>query len=134
MLKYKDNKWIEDGEEIKTMFQVHLKNILTTKLNSSDWLHTSYRFPSFDNSVTRLLKTDLQDFKIKQALFDMTAWKSPGPNGFSTGFYQNIWNLTSENTNSFIQQLWHMKASLEDINFSDICLIPKLENPTCNSA
>lgn len=65
-----------------------------------------------DNSVTRLLKYDLQDTEIKKVLFDMAAWKSPRLDGFSAGYYQNTRNLTGENIFSLTQQLWHKDASL----------------------
>lgn len=59
----------------------------------------------------------------------MEAWKSPGPDGFFAGFYQHTWKHTNENISTFIHQIWKKDIVLADINLTDICVIPKLENP-----
>lgn len=59
----------------------------------------------------------------------MLAWKSPGPDRFHADFCQNTWQHTSKNICSFIHRLWIKDLSLEDINYTDICLIPKIDNP-----
>lgn len=75
------------------------------------------------------LQFEVQDSEIKQALLDMAAWKSLGMDDFPADFYQNTWNHIGENLRSFIHHLRHKDISLKDINFTDICLIPKLDNP-----
>lgn len=52
MLKDIDNNWIEDGEEIKSLFQLHFKNLFTTEFNTVVWLQTYQKFNVLDSSVS----------------------------------------------------------------------------------
>lgn len=73
MLKDNNNNWIEEGEEIKSMFQTHFKNIFTTEIYTSNWIQIVKRFPKLNNCATRFLSSELQNFKAKQALLDMAS-------------------------------------------------------------
>lgn len=128
MLKDLNNNWIEDMETIKDMFQSHFRNLLTSEIGTATWLHTKQRFPALHISVLNSLDVDLNTTEIKKELFDMAAWKSPGPDGFPTGFYQHTLEHTSENISTFIHQIWKKDIDLAKINFIDIFPIPKLEN------
>ncbi|CAK8573797.1 unnamed protein product [Lathyrus sativus] len=86
MLKDNNINWIEDDEEIKTMFHIHFKNIFTMKLNTFDWIHIVQRFLNLNNSTSRFLSSELHNTEIKQALFYMAPWKSLGPDDFLAGF------------------------------------------------
>lgn len=35
----------------------------------------------------------ITDEEIHRAVFSMSLWNAPGPNGFPFGFYQNTWNV-----------------------------------------
>lgn len=89
MLKDINNNCTEDEETIKAMFQNHFKNLFTSEIDIADWFHTQQRFPVLNNSVLSSLGSELHTTEIKQALFHMAAWKSPGPDRFLAGFYQN---------------------------------------------
>lgn len=105
MLKDNNNNWIEEGDEIKAMFQSHFKQLFNMETHISIWFQTNQSFHVLRNNVTCSLDFELNNSEIKQYLFDMVAWKSPGPNGPPAEFYQNTWNLTSENICSYIHSL-----------------------------
>lgn len=39
------------------------------------------------------LNANTDNEEVKKALFDMGPWKSPGPDGYPAGFYQQNWNI-----------------------------------------
>lgn len=54
-------------------------------------------------SIPRLSQDQLQHMnasshwgEVKEAVFQMGAWKSPGPDGTPTAFYQTFWDITGK--------------------------------------
>ncbi|KAI5421904.1 hypothetical protein KIW84_045379 [Lathyrus oleraceus] len=74
------------------------------------------------------LNEELKDEEIKQAIFDMTAWNSPESNGYSASFFQQSWNVVGNNVCSLIQYLWDNPSKINEINQTEICLIPKINS------
>lgn len=75
------------------------------------------------------LEVDLQSLEIKQVLFSMAAWKSHGLDGFPAGFYKGTWHITGESLCSFIKSSWKKEISIVEVNYTEICLIPKIPSP-----
>lgn len=68
--------------------------------------------------------------ELKEALNQMGPLKSPGPNGFSAGFFQTHWDIVDDAVSEvvlFILQGGGMNYSL---NSTFIALIPKANNPS----
>ncbi|KAI5399922.1 hypothetical protein KIW84_065026 [Lathyrus oleraceus] len=100
-----DNNWIEDEVIIKALFHDHFKNLFTIDIKANDWFQTVQQFSALGDGVSRALYYEVQDSKIKRALFNMKAWKSSGSYGFPVGFYQNTSHHIGDNIYSFIHQL-----------------------------
>jgi hypothetical protein len=68
--------------------------------------------------------------ELKEALFQMHPDKAPGPDGFNPAFYQHFWDLCGgdifEATKDWLDR-GYFPSSLNETN---ICLIPKCDNPT----
>lgn len=43
-----------------------------------------------------MLLTEVDEKKVKSALFSMHQDKSPGPDGMTSGFYQRCWNIVKK--------------------------------------
>jgi hypothetical protein len=79
-----------------------------------------------DNAV---LEAPITKEEVRVALFQMHPDKSPGPDGFNPAFYQNFWELCGDDVFSAGKDwLWrgYFPSTLNETN---ICLIPKCENP-----
>lgn len=104
MIKNENGKCIEDTNLIKNMFTKFYQNLFTINIEVSDWIQTQFNYPIIDN-YKLVLDSDICDEEIKEALFDMSPWKAPGPDGYPAGFYQRTWNTIGSSMCSFIKQI-----------------------------
>lgn len=71
----------------------------------------------------------VSDDEIQQAMFNMAPWKAPGPDGFPAGFYQHTWGIVGQHVCEFVKRVWEEPSLISTVNYTDICLIPKVEKP-----
>lgn len=86
-------------------------------------------FPILQAKVLNWLNRPIEDEEIRQAVFKMQLWKAPGPDGFPAGFYQKAWDIVHLNVCSFGKDVWRNLSLLQEVNKTDICLIPKVPSP-----
>jgi hypothetical protein len=72
---------------------------------------------------------NLADEEVHRAVFDMDPWKAPGLDGFPAGFYQKSWKYIGKSVCNFIKSLWCNPNQVSEINLTDICLVPKVQEP-----
>lgn len=84
--------------------------------------------------VTADMNTDLcapyTKLEVPLALFQMYPAKAPGPDGLPPLFFQQYWDIIGSDIVSAVQSFLHTGQLLHEINFTHICLIPKVKNPT----
>ncbi|GAU28408.1 hypothetical protein TSUD_257360 [Trifolium subterraneum] len=80
-----------------------------------------------DNFV---LTAPITKVEIQQALFQMHPDKSPGPDGFNPAFYQRFWEQCSDDIFSAASTWLERGYFPTRLNETNICLIPKCDNPT----
>lgn len=67
--------------------------------------------------------------EVKKAMFRIDTNKSPGPDGFGSGFYKAAWSIVGKDiTNAVLQSLRNGKL-LKQMNATMIALIPKVKVP-----
>lgn len=67
--------------------------------------------------------------EVKKALFYMHPDKSPGPDGMSAHFYQNLWHIVGRDITAAVLAVLNDEASLNSWNQTVVTLIPKVANP-----
>ncbi|GKC35013.1 RNA-directed DNA polymerase, eukaryota [Tanacetum coccineum] len=90
-----DGVWIEDPSVVKTEFLSHFRNRFDSPC--TDLLTLDMEFPnvlSYEQAqdLERVFSKD----EIKQAVWDCGLDKSPGPDGFTFGFYCKFWSLLED--------------------------------------
>ncbi|GAU22843.1 hypothetical protein TSUD_282100 [Trifolium subterraneum] len=80
-----------------------------------------------DNFV---LTAPITKVEIQQVLFQMHPDKSPGPDGFNPAFYQRFWEQCSDDIFSAASTWLERGYFPTSLNETNICLIPKCDNPT----
>lgn len=78
--------------------------------------------------ITQLEQPFTKD-EVVRALKQMHPFKSPGPDGMSPIFFQNFWHIVGTDVSSFILNFLNNHAFDYQVNFTHICLIPKVKNP-----
>ncbi|GAU33827.1 hypothetical protein TSUD_221650 [Trifolium subterraneum] len=77
-----------------------------------------------------ILTVPITKVEIQQALFQMHPDKSPGPDGFNPTFYQRFWEQCSDDIFSAASTWLERGYFPTSLNETNICLIPKCDNPT----
>ncbi|CAL1367617.1 unnamed protein product [Linum trigynum] len=69
--------------------------------------------------------------EIRMALFSMNGEKSPGPDGFTVGFYQHNWEILGDDLTAAIMDFFRTGKLLSEVNSTYLALIPKVQNVDC---
>lgn len=62
------------------MFTDFYQNLFSSNTDVSDWFQNDISFPPIDKFKIYVQNSKVSDVEIKDALFDMSPWKAPGPN------------------------------------------------------
>ncbi|XP_060182554.1 uncharacterized protein LOC132612270 [Lycium barbarum] len=63
--------------------------------------------------------------EVKKAMFSTNINKSPGPDGFGTGFYRDAWSVIGNDVTEEVLEFLHNRQMLKQLNATLITLIPK---------
>jgi len=96
-------------------------------LNHNLWFQTTISYPPTDPTLLQGLSIPVTDKEIEVALFSMSPWKAPGPDGYPAGFFQKSWPMVKKGVCDYIKHLWANPHDVAQINKTDICLIPKFD-------
>jgi hypothetical protein len=77
----------------------------------------------------RLLQPFTEE-EVRVALFQMHSLKSPGLDGYSAGFYQKSWVVVGKEVTRAALLVLNGGSIEAGLNATNICLIPKVTNPT----
>ncbi|XP_041000307.1 uncharacterized protein LOC121246265 [Juglans microcarpa x Juglans regia] len=85
--------------------------------------------PEMNSQLTKACSYD----GVKCALFEMDPLSSPGPDGFSAGFYQDHWEVVGDGVVEVVKEIFNSMRGLHEINETFIVLIPKKRKPTLSA-
>ncbi|XP_019236486.1 PREDICTED: uncharacterized protein LOC109216760 [Nicotiana attenuata] len=66
---------------------------------------------------------------VKVAMFQIDSNKSPGPDGYGSGFYKAAWDVIGDDITAAILEFFHNGKLLKQVNSTMISLIPKVTVP-----
>ena len=69
------------------------------------------------------------DMEIEQALFMMHPHKSPGPDGFTAGFFIKHWSFLKERVCNAVKEFLNGGEMPDIVNSMVLVLIPKIKSP-----
>ncbi|GJT57124.1 RNA-directed DNA polymerase, eukaryota [Tanacetum coccineum] len=119
--------WIEDPLSVKGEFFSHFANHFDKP--PSYRLHVDMDFP---NKLTIEQQSDLETNitreEIKKAVWDCEVDKSPGPDGFTFGFYRRYWSFMENDVVEAVLHFFHFEKFPKGSNSSFIALIPKIHD------
>ena len=86
-------------------------------------------FPPLEHLDIELLDQPIRKVKIKFVLFAMGPLKVQGLDGFPVLFYQNQWSVVGHSLCAMVNNVFDRGEMSNEINFTGIVLIPKVDHP-----
>lgn len=94
----------------------------------------SFFFAGFEAKVTEQMNQKLirevtvEEFR--EAVFAIKPLSAPGCDGMNGLFFQQYWEIIGCDVVSEVKKFFHTGVFPEEWNFTQICLIPKITNPS----
>ncbi|KAG7534112.1 Reverse transcriptase domain [Arabidopsis thaliana x Arabidopsis arenosa] len=91
-------------------------------------------FADFRPTVTQTINTDLTrefgDNEIYDAICQIGDDKAPGPDGLTARFYKQCWHIVGQDVIKEVKNFFTTSTMKPHINHTNLCLLPKIENPS----
>ncbi|XP_074283428.1 uncharacterized protein LOC141607978 [Silene latifolia] len=116
--------------DIEAAFLNYYRDLLGT-----NQVTTPVHFPTVrtGNLITKdheqILLSSVTAEEIKANFFSIPGMKSPGPDGYTSEFYKDSWEIVGDKTVDAIQDFFRTGKLLKQINTTTLTLIPKVPNP-----
>lgn len=123
--------WCPKDDELENIFATYFSNIFTSSKPSD--LNVQDVLQCIDSVVTdecnhALMKPYTKD-EIYAALQQMHPCKAPGPDRMHAVFYQRFWHIIGDGISHFVCNILHGGRFPEELNHTNIALIPKVKEP-----
>lgn len=76
-------------------------------------------------SLTRVVSKE----EVRDAIFSIKADSAPGPYGMTGLFFQRFWDVIGDQVTKEIQDVFVTGLLLSELNFTYLCLLPKVVDP-----
>ncbi|GJX91166.1 RNA-directed DNA polymerase, eukaryota, reverse transcriptase zinc-binding domain protein [Tanacetum coccineum] len=126
----KSNAMIKLAKKLKMLTSVGV----SSSIHLEDRLDITNHLSSLDNTKSIELAQKAKDLErvfveeeIKEAVWDCGLDKSPGPDGFTFGFFRRFWNLIEGDVVEAVNHLFNNGFRHSGGNSSFIALIPKFQ-------
>lgn len=105
-----DGSWLENYEDLETAVGDFFKDIYREASSSSrdfNPLLENLSIPTLTNDVSDVLIRPVLEGEIKNAVFQMGLYKSPGSDGLPASFYQHFWDIVAKDISMMVQHFFH---------------------------
>lgn len=125
-----DGNLVEDWEAVKLHFIRYFENLLGTEKEVTQSRKEVFaRGKKLKLEEQIMLIKDFSEAEIRKAMMDINPNKSPGPDGFGSGFFRSTWEITGNVVTQAAKEFCKTGKLLKQFNTTLISLIPKKENP-----
>ncbi|XP_062103957.1 uncharacterized protein LOC133815089 [Humulus lupulus] len=124
--------WVDTVDGVQRAFLEYYQNLLGTQLHSRRKVSQAIvdLGPGISEVHSRMLLETFTAQEVKDALFSIQGLKAPCPDGYSSFFYQDNWDLVGAEVCSTVLDFLTTGKILKVINATTITLIPKIKCPT----
>ncbi|XP_021737182.1 uncharacterized protein LOC110703699 [Chenopodium quinoa] len=124
--------WHREPVQIASIISDFYQDLYTTSDTASsydaEWWE-SLRLPTLSLDQRNFLMKPFSSEDIRSAIFSIEDSKSPGPDGFPSAFFKNMWDLVGSSVVSAVQHFFAHGYLLKDWNRTFLALLPKVDSP-----
>ena len=128
-LKNDSGSYVSSRAEIESLAINFYSSLFTVQEGTDPEVVTQYVQSKVTEQMNVGLDMPVTDMEIENALFMMHPNKSPGPDGFTAGFYIRHWDLIKQDVCSAVKQFLNGGEMPEVVNRTILVLIPKVKQP-----
>nr|GEX09628.1 RNA-directed DNA polymerase, eukaryota, reverse transcriptase zinc-binding domain protein [Tanacetum cinerariifolium] len=122
-----DGVWTEKPNTVKHEFLQHFRRRFDKPTVSRAYVNMSYpKSITIDQQID--LERDVYKEELTRAVWDYGTDKSPGPDGFTFGFYRHFWPIIENDVFEAVKHFFTYADIPKGCNSSFIALIPKISN------
>jgi hypothetical protein len=86
MLRNDFGEWVEDPVQLQSMVNNFYYDLFSKSNERWEWMQADVTFPILNRETFDMLGMPIEDQEVKKALFSMSPWKAPSPDGYPAGF------------------------------------------------
>ncbi|GJV69428.1 hypothetical protein Tco_1484937 [Tanacetum coccineum] len=118
-----------DGNLVPLAFINHYTEFLGQPGMTSQFDSNDLFCKRLSNEAASFMIREVSDKEIKVALFSLGDNKAPGPDGYSTAFFKEAWDIISVDVCKAIKEFFTNGVLLKELNHTIIALISKVASP-----
>ncbi|KAL6180716.1 hypothetical protein ACLB2K_047376 [Fragaria x ananassa] len=124
--------WRLTTEGMETVIVDYFQSMYASATLDENHMHSVVDIlqPRVTTDMNGKLCAEYSDNEIRAALFQMYTTKSPGPNGMPPEFFQKYWDTIGNDVCVAVKNFLQTGVLLKAVNYTHVCLIPKVANPT----
>jgi hypothetical protein len=128
-LQKDDGTYTSTQSELENLAANFYTSLFTAQDHTTPKVITSYVPQKVTQEMNDELRAPFTDWEIEKALLMMNPNKSPGPDGFTVGFYIKHWDLLKQSICGAIRKFLEGGDMPEIVNSTVLVLIPKIKQP-----
>ena len=122
-------RWCDDEESIAQAAISYFDNNYSSSLpNRIEEVTDAIPFKVTDEINESLIREFTRD-EVVISLKQIHPNKAPGPDGMSAVFFQKHWSIVGNNITNMIPNVLNHNIPIQELNKTNISLIPKINNP-----
>ncbi|XP_074292460.1 uncharacterized protein LOC141619333 [Silene latifolia] len=126
----KDGIMCTDGDAIQNAFLVYYQELLGThNTTAAININVVRQGQCYTEAHWLLMSSHVTTEEVKKCLFSIPASKSPGPDGYSSQFYRDAWDIVGTEICEAVINFFDTGKLLTQINATVITLIPIIDRP-----
>ena len=129
-LRRADGSLCEPQEELEGLAAGFYRSLFTAQEDTAPELVTQYIPRRVSELMNVSLATEFSHKEVRKVVFMMHPNKSPGPDGFTAGFYQRHWELVGHDISTTALSFLNGGQMAAAVNSTILVLSPKVKKPT----
>lgn len=129
-LRDENGIWCDNRESIVAVVVSYFEKLYTTSLPSHITKVTDTIPTRVTSEMNQNLNKEFTKEEVVVALQQMHPTKVPCPDGMSAIFFQKYWDIVGNDVTKMVLNVLNSNMSMDEINRTNIALIPKINNPT----